>query len=274
MAGKIRVRHALPLWQRLRRYWRSWRGAGLTKTHAVHFVDIGEARFKRVQFADGGTARAVAEGLERLADSECVPGLLMHQERQLWVDYLPGRPPALDDPADQGRLIEFFVRLYTSTPPAVADPALFSVRLARNLDFLSRADVLTPARADQLRELERRLRPDRVQIGYDYIDPLGKNFVVQGDRVVAIDIEALVPETSLGTGLAKAKLRWPFDPSARVLSRLSAAGGPELAGQLVWTELCFLCDYFKHKVLQGKPGYIRLEALDRLLSAQTAKTPP
>jgi hypothetical protein len=274
MAGKIRVRHALPLWQRLRRCWRGWRGAGLAKTHVVHFVDIGEARFKRVLFADSETARAVAEGLEHLADSECFPGLLMHQERQLWVGYLPGRSPALNDPADQERLIDFFVRLYASIPPTVADPAPFSARLVRNLDFLSRTTVLTHARADQLRDLERRLRPDRVQVGYDYIDPLGKNFVVHGDRVVAIDIEALVPEMPLGTGLAKAKLRWPFDPSAQVLSRLAAAGGPELAGQLVWTELCFLCDYFKQKLLQGKPGYIRLEALDRLLPARTAKTPP
>ena len=274
MAGKIRVRHALPLWQRLRRRWRAWRGAGLNKSHVVHFVQIGEARFKRVGFAAAETAQAVAEGLERLADSACFPALLMRDGHQVWVDYVPGGPPQLSDPADQQRLVEFFVRLYGQAPVQTTDPAPISVLVARDLDFLSRCGVLTQDRSHRLLELERALRPSQVCLGMDYIDPLAKNFVIRGDQAVAIDIEALILDTPLGTGLAKAWLRWPFDPAPEVLRRVLAAGGPDLAPQLAWTRLSFLGSYFKQKVLQGKPTYIRLDAFDRLGQSQTAQTPP
>lgn len=264
MSVKIRVRHALPLWERLRRRWRSLRGAGLNKTHVVHRVTIGEARLKRVRFADSERAGAAADALERLADSGCVPRLLMHQEAQLWVEYVPGRLANLADPADRERLLECFVRLYCAAPSTAMDPSRYTARLQRDLEFLNASGVLQPERVDQLQALELRLRPSQVLVGYDYIDPLGKNFVIQGDRAVAIDIEALTADSLLGTGLAKAALRWPFDPSAAVLAGLTAASGPMLQNQLSWVRLCFLGDYFKQKLLQGKPGHIQVAAFSMI----------
>lgn len=274
MAGKIRVSHALPLWQRLRRRWRAWRGAGLNKTHVVHFVRIGDTQFKRVRFADAQSAQTVADGLDRLSDRNCFPALLMHHAQQLWVDYVPGQPPRLDDPADRRHLVDFFVRLYGQVQAMAADPEPISAGLVRDLDFLSRCGVLGPDRAGPLLALERHLRPGRVWLGVDYIDPLTKNFVIQADQAIAIDIEALVLDAPLGTGLAKAWLRWPFDPAPELLERLPAAGGPDLVEQWPWVRLCFLCEYFKQKLLQGKPGYIQVEVFDRLLEARTAETPP
>ncbi len=265
MVARIRVRHALPFWQRLRRHWRAWRGAGLGKTHEVHFVWIGKTRLKRVRFADAQTAREIAHGLEQLAGDGCFPTLLMAQGRQLWVDFVPGQAPRLNDPADRDRLVAFFVRLYARAPATASKPDALSARLALDLDFLTRCGVLATERANRLLALERTLRPDRVWAGADYTDPVGKNFVIRDDVAVGIDIEALSSNSPLGTGLAKAWLRWPFDPAPEVFGRLPA-DGPDLGQQWAWVRLCFLGDYFKQKVLQGKPGYIRLEAFDRLLA--------
>ena len=274
MAGKMRVKPALPLWQRLRRRWRAWRSAGLAKSHVVHFVRIGEAQFKRVRFAEAHTAQAIAGALERLADLNCFPELLLRHAEQIWVDYVPGAPPRLNDPADQERLTEFFVRLYGQPGIVASDPAPLTACMLRDLEFLCRAGVLMRDRARELQELEQELRPARVWLGYDYVDPLAKNFIIRDGRAVAIDIEALAAATPLGTGLAKAWLRWPSDPSAEVVRRLLDSGGAELSGQLQWTRLGFVCDYFKQKLLQGKPGYIRVEAFDRLLQSRKAETPP
>lgn len=273
MAAKIRVRHAVPLWQRLRRRWRSWRGAALGKTHVVHFVDIGEARYKRVVFAELETAQAVVAALQALGGTGCVPALARHQDCEVWVDYVPGPPPKPSDPTHQACLIDFFRRLYAVGGTLIDDPAPFIARLHSDLDFLVEAGVLTRERGARLKELEQRLRPPSVRVGLDYIDPLAKNFVVADEGLVAIDIEALVSDAILGTGLAKARLRWPFDPCPAVCGRLADGGGPDLSVQLPWAELCFLCEYFRQKLLQGKPGHVRLGALDRLLRHQTAETP-
>ena len=264
MTGKIKVRPALPLWQRLRRRWRAWRGAGLCKTHVVDLVQIGSARLKRVRFADPAQAQAVADSLEQFADSGCFPALLMRQGPQLWVDYVPGAPPRLEDAVARGRLVDFFVRLYTHRPALAADPGPAAGQLDRDLDFLNRCGVIESDRAADLMRQARALRPERVWSGLDYADPLAKNFILQTDRAVGIDIEALLPNASLGTGLAKAWLRWSFDPVPEVIEQVVSVGGPDLNEQWPWVRLCFLCEYFRQKVLQGKPGYIRVEMLDRV----------
>ncbi len=274
MTVKIKARLAVPWWQRWRRRWRALRGGGLGKTHQVHLVTIGQLSLKRVQFADPDSARRIAANLEALKDPDAFPRLLMQQGAELWLEYIPGRLARLNDAADGRLLVDFFVRLYRSAPMVTVDAAPYTARLQRDLDFLSATGVLSRARADQLRALERHWCPSAVWVGPDYLDPLGKNFVIRGERAVAIDIEALSCDSPLGTGLAKAMLRWPFDPAPAVLAGLAAHGGPDLAPQLPWTRLCFLCDYFKQKLLQGKPGYLRLEALDSLLATRKTETPP
>lgn len=268
MAARIRVRHALPLWQRLRRRWRAWRGARMVKTHLVHFVDVDGVRFKRVRFAEVGTAQAVAQVLAQLAETSLAPALSRQQDSEVWVDFVPGRAPKAADIEDQARLVDFFASLYAVGQAVAADPGPYASGLQEDLQYLSRAGLVAPERAAGLAALEKRLRPHQVWIGPDYIDPVAKNFIVVGRGLVAIDIEALADDALLGTGLAKARLRWPFDPIDSVCARLSAGAGPDLATQLPWVELCFLCRYFKEKLLQGKPGHIRLEALDRLLNRE------
>lgn len=266
MVTRIRVRQANSLGQRLRRRWRAWRGAGMVKSHAVHIVRIEGLDFKRVTFGDSATAAKVARGLEHLGRSGCFPQLLMHHASQVWVDFVAGRAPRPGDPADRPALIDFFVRLYRQ-PDATCSSQVSAQqeRLQRDLAFLVRVDVLDAGRAGLLAGLGERLCPDRVWVGYDYVDPLAKNFILSGTTAVAIDVEALLGPVVLGAGLAKARLRWPFDPTREVLTRLADDFGRDLRPQAEWAELCFLAEYCKQKVLQGKPGYLRLDAFDRML---------
>lgn len=266
MAARIRIRQANSLAQRLRRRWRAWRGAAMVKSHTVHIVRVAGVDFKRVTFGDAATAASVAAGLEDLRDSDCFPRLLMHHVNQVWVDFVVGRPPRSSQSSDQASLIDFFVRLY-SQPGAVcsAETSTQQARLRRDLSFLVQVGLLDGQRFDRIERLAVDVCPDRVWTGYDYVDPLSKNFILSGEKAVAIDVEALAGPVVLGTGLAKARLRWPRDPTREVLARLAEESGRDLRPQAAWAELCFLAEYFKQKVLQGKPGYLRLDAFDRLL---------
>ena len=86
----------------------------------------------------------------------------------------------------------------------------------------------------------------------DFVDPVPKNFVIRNDLLVGIDVEALKPDILLGTGPAKARLRW-LDSTGDVLTRrLRDAGSPDLSSQFDYAELCFRCSYARQKVLQRK----------------------
>lgn len=266
----IRRRPANSFWQRVRRRWRTWRGAMLAKSHHVEIVTLGGVDFKRVQFAESATAGLVAGHLEGLEPTGCVPSLVLHEGREVWVEYVVGRPP--DPQILQGReqLIDFFVALYRC--PGVHQsvlPERFHSALLRDLVFLGQTGVLTTELQQSCVDLAERVRPQSAWLGLDYIDPLTKNFIVRGGRAIAIDIEALTGPVPLGQGLAKARLRWPFDPVKAVLDRLADKGGVRLHEQMDWVELSFLASYFRQKILQGKPGHIRMNALEQLVERLT-----
>lgn len=94
--------------------------------------------------------------------------------------------------------------------------------------------------------------PATLLLGFDFIDPVPKNFVVRNDRLVGVDAEALRTETLLGTGPAKALLRWLRIPADELVMRLRTAGSPDLTSQFAYANLCFRCSYARQKYLQRK----------------------
>jgi len=270
MSASIEIRNANSLWRRGVRHLRQWRGAQMGKTHQVHLVTINGERFKRVTFALSEEAAAVAAGLQALSGLGRFPALVAHDDRQVWMDFVPGR---LASRGDADRVADFFTDLYQHRATRVEAGATdFPEHLATNLAFLGRSGVIPDELVLHLQAVGRELQPQFLALGHDYIDPVLKNFVISEDRAVGIDVEALASGLPLGFGLAKARLRWLGGADQSIMQHLDGSQGADLRQQYPWVRLCFLAGYFRQKVLQRKPRLIKLEALAEFLTHK--KTPP
>ncbi|MGY6586677.1 MAG: hypothetical protein ACXIUB_00160 [Wenzhouxiangella sp.] len=262
-----KTRPANPWWQRWQRQWRAWRGAGEGKTHRVQLVERDGQRFKRVIFDAADTANQCAKLLTELAPMDRFVPLHRHQECVVEVGFIDG--PLATSGRDEAGLQAFFVDLYAGQHADQVSLAASSLMtdLSVNLDFLVDHRRLDQAGRDALWQAAQCEAPDRLWLGADYIDPVLKNFVRRHDqRIVAIDIEALVGGLPLGSGLAKARLRWMRDEPSAVFTRVEAAGGPDLSPQYRVVELAFLAGYFRQKIIQKKPRHLHLPAFDRWLA--------
>ena len=266
MAGGERVRPANPLWRRLLRQWRRWRGADMVKTHTVQIVERDGRRFKRVEFQSVEEAGQVARCLSDLSGLDRFPRLQSRRGPVLEVEFIAGPLARVDRPEDHQAVAEFFVDLYAGQPrrPVATATTGMARALAPDLEFLVAAGLIDSSEADRLRALAGTWQPNRVWLGHDYIDPIARNFVIRQGRAMAIDIEALCPDQPLGQGLSKATLRWLKQPAAQIVAALSPRCGEDLAAQLPWVRLCFTVAYFRQKLAQRKPGHIRVEALTGL----------
>lgn len=260
MSKSNRSRPANPWWQRWLRRWRTWRGAGLAKTHQVDLIEIDGQRLKRVIFDSAETALAVSKALRQTADTGLFPALVFHHEFEVRVEFIPG--PLARPGRDELRLAAFFIELYRlpNNTVSLADSGLMP-RLESDLDFLLEHSLVEQDLSRRLLEMAGRLAPPSILLGHDYIDPVAKNFVIVDGRAIAIDIEALLADQPLGTGVAKARLRWPGLDIDQMMSRPGSAGGPDLIGQYAFIELCFLASYFRQKIIQRKPRHLQPEAL-------------
>jgi hypothetical protein len=252
-------------WQRWRRRWRAWRGAGELKRHRVELLEVDGRRCKRVQFDSEVIAVQVAQSLHALAGLDRFPALLDQAGSELLVDYIPG--PLARASRDEPELLALFSELYAAPTIRVGLAASGLLpRLAEDLAFLVERGWIEAGLAERLLAAAEARAPTGLWTGHDYIDPVLKNFVLRADsRAIAIDIEALVSDQPLGGGLAKARLRWLRSDPGRVFDAVEAAGGPNLAEQYRLVELCFLASYFRQKIIQRKPGHIRIQALQAWL---------
>lgn len=260
------TRPANSWWQRWQRQWRAWRGAGQLKSNRVELVERDGERFKRVIFDTAEAASGCARQLNHLAALDRFPPLRRHHERILEVCFIDG--PLAVAGRDAVRLQAFFVDLYAAANRQRVPLPAFGLldRLATDLDFLCQHRLLSAVKREALWQAAQRQAPGYLWLGCDYIDPVLKNFVVRADqRVIAIDVEALVDGQLLGSGLAKARLRWMQDEPFEILARVEAAGGPDLRPQYRLVELSFLAGYFCQKVVQKKRRHLRLGAFDRWL---------
>jgi len=258
------VRPAHPWWRRLLRAYRVWRGAVPSKTHHVHFVQHAGQACKRVRFSTQSEAQAVVSALRALADGpagRCVPALIDHDADTVWVAYVPeDRPQQVADTHLDEAVLGFFERLYATTPRHNQDPSTALLALQSDLQRLVAAGQLSASEADALHALAVRLKPETLCCGIDYVDAIRGNFVLSEGQAIGIDIEALAPDQALGTGLAKAELRWLQAPLSEVLSRSG------LAEQYPFVRLCFIARYCREKLDQRKPRHLRIQALRDLLA--------
>lgn len=266
MTGYEQARPANPLWRRLLRQWRRWRGGVMAKTHTVQIVERDGQRFKRVGFESVEEADRVAACLRELVALDRFPRLLAATGSTLEVAYVAGPLARRGRASDHQAVADFFADLYCAQPlraVSAADTAMAQT-LASDLAILAKAGLIDARAAERLDGLANQWQPELVWLGHEYIDPIARNFVIRDGRAMAIDIEALWRDQPLGQGLAKAALRWLEQPVDAVLREVGERAGIELAPQYPWVQLCFTAAYFRQKLAQKKSGHIRIEALTAL----------
>ena len=235
------------------------------KRQAVYFVDINGTRFKRVVLGDSYEACLVERALAAAPAEARFPQLIYRHENELLMSFIVGRKFDPSSASDRAALSAFFGALYGAERSSESAQNLWRA-LEIDLGFLVSAGLIEPTLSDSLRSRAAEIRPREIQVGLDYVDPVGKNFVVNDDGITAIDVESLRHGVPLGTGIAKAGVHWlERHAVADFVAQVSGVANFTLTGQQPFVELCFRVAWTKRKLLQGKHRSIRIDLLRELV---------
>jgi hypothetical protein len=221
-------------------------------------VTIGEARLKRIVFADSHHAAMVAARLSAFARERIYPGLVLERENELWVEFIEGERVGQADDALIDSLARLLCVLMKRAPRRVAlceTPWLANLEL--DLAFLARVGVLGEAESQRLAAIARERAPAEVWVGYDCTDAILKNFVwAERGGLRAVDVESLGADVLIGTGAAKASARWLGDRRGDFLSRLKELGAPDFQSYFDFVELSFRAFWQKSSFLEKKRRFV------------------
>ena len=230
-------------------------GTRLQKSQSVYFVTINGNRFKRIILRDSYLASEIERNLESFGSSDHFPALVARYEHEIWVEYIEGSRVEAADETIVGQIADLYAEVYAraSRRVPIAD-APFLPRIQRDVQFLERVGVLSRTAGRDLDAAAERLAPDSVWVGFDYTDPVLKNFVIASDdgRICAIDVESLVSDQLVGTGFAKACTRWMEPHRKAFLERLRRPSVPDFSEYAPFVELSFLATYTKLMFLEKK----------------------
>lgn len=240
-------------------------GTQLLKSQDLRFVTINGQRFKRLILRDSFQAAEIERRLESFGANNYFPELVTRSENEVWVQFVDGQRLAeVDEPA-LAKLADFYAAVYSRRPRQVAlADRPYVRRIDQNLRFLNQVGVLSDTTRRDLEAVARRLAPERVWIGFDYLDPVLKNFVIRNDgQLCAVDVESLFDEQLIGTGVAKACVHWlePFRDD--VLARLAGAGAPDFQSYFGFVELAFVARWTKTKFLARKQKFVDAGLFER-----------
>ncbi|MEN1729200.1 MAG: hypothetical protein AAGJ52_12245 [Pseudomonadota bacterium] len=265
MIARFTHRPAHSLGRRLLDAFRSRFVGGLGKSQRVFFVQINGQRYKRVVFGDSAQADRVATAVQSCQAVTPLPRLYHQHENELWFEFVEGQ--RLDADAHQDALAHLFAALHGLNHREVPlDQTTMHQQLSNDLEFLKQVAVLDDRQTVELQQRADALRPDRVLLGADYLDPVLKNFVFKDGRAVIIDLESIDLDALLGTGVAKCGLHWlPQDQRSDFVERIIELGAPDFRAQRDYAELALITGWTKRKLLAGKRGRIRVEHFDRFL---------
>lgn len=246
---------------RLRRHWLG----RFVPEKRVRLIEIGGARFKRLTLPDTWTATQVTRSLERFRSHQVFPSVIAQSANELLLEYVEGN--SIAEPLDEGgcdRLAGFFAVLYAHGRHAVETRAAgFADALQLDLAFLGQVGVLGASALPELVRAAETLAPAQVYVGHDYLDPIARNFVITpAGRLVAIDVEELMPNQLLGSGVAKAVLRTPGARRERLLDGIRRTAGLDLAPVMPFVELAFLAGWTKRALLKGRAKLVRPELFE------------
>ncbi|MCS6924919.1 MAG: hypothetical protein NZ578_03345 [Candidatus Binatia bacterium] len=256
----------LPLKKRIQYLLARLLGPRLLKSQRLYFVTINGRRFKRLVLRDSYLAAEIERNLERFGTSPYFPTLIARHENEIWLEFIDGTPIDTADEHLAKQIAEFYAAVYTRSPEQVETATTpFPARLHRHLCFLQQVGVLSDEVYRDLTAAATRLTPPRVWIGFDYTDPVLKNFVrvPAGDHLCAVDVESLRSNLLIGSGIAKACVRQLGAFREVLLAHLAQKPVPDFQAYLPFVELALLAAQTQKAFLQRKWRFVRPTLFDR-----------
>jgi len=252
-----RKRRLEPWVQRLRRIERSLRG-GTVKRQRVYRVTIEGRDLKQIVFPDASQAERTAQRIEALADTGLLPRRVARYANELWVEFIDGSPLDASAAAPEAELAALFAAFYTRDPRAAeGESRALRDEVAGQLRWLRDFGVLD---AETLRGVEARGLAEPLPAlwrGFDYLDARPGNFLRDpAGRLRIVDLESVAADEVLGTGAARAWLRWPGVSREGLLRGIAQAGGPDLAPAAAFLELRFAVGWTLRSLLMRKPKLV------------------
>lgn len=228
-------------------------GSRLQKAKGIHFVTVNGHRFKRLLLCDSYLASEIERYLENFTQSGYFPPVVARYEHEIWLEFVEGISIKSVDEQFVVKIAEFFATVY-GTYPALLDvkKTPFPDRLLQDLRFLHQIGVLTQAAYLDIQAVVPTLIPEQVWVGYDYTDPVLKNFILRPEtgRICVVDVDGLAENQLLGTGVAKACVRWLGPYRSLFFSSLANHGAPDFQKYFNFVELCFLAKWMKRAFLE------------------------
>jgi hypothetical protein len=228
-------------------------GTRLQKAKGIHFVTVNGHRFKRLILCDSFLATEIEQYLEGFIESGYFPPLVARYEHEIWLEYVEGIPIRSVDEALVLKVAEFYATVYGKNPILLnTKQSPFPGRLLEDLRFLHQINVLTQESYGDLQTVVPGLIPEQVWVGYEYTDPVLKNFILRTDngRICAIDVDGLAGNQLLGVGVAKACVRWLRPHRSLFFSSLAERGAPDIQKYFSFVELYFLAKWMKRAFLE------------------------
>lgn len=228
----------------------------LHNTKKVSFVTINGHRYKRLIFSDSTLARDVEQTIRRFGPTDQFPSVVARYERELWMDYIEGPRVRAPDEVTVAKLAAFYSSVYARAPRCERlSGTPFLAELQGSLRFLHQVGILESGTSDALCRSAERFAPEYVWVGFDYMDPVLKNFVIPHghERLCAVDVESLLSDQLIGMGVAKACARW-MDPWRKVFFDCLERDGraPDFVSYFPFVELYFLATWTKLYFLERK----------------------
>jgi hypothetical protein len=246
-------------------------GNRLQNSQQTAFETLNGQRFKRLILRDTALATELERNLEAFQGSGHFSSVAIRYEHELWLEYVEGIPITQVDASAVEKIADFYAVTYTRSSQCVnVIDTPFLYRLQRDLRVLNQVGVLTDDIYHDLDIAAERLAPERVWVGYDYIDAVLKNFVVTGNTendgvVCGIDVDSLRKDQLIGTGVANALARWlePFQDA--FFQRLFRDGVPDFRPYLLFIELCYVSAWTKMYFFEKKWKRVDPRLFERFL---------
>jgi len=228
-------------------------GTRLQKDKGIYYVTVHRHQFKRLILCDSFLATEIEQHLETFRESGYFPLLVARYEHEIWLEYVEGVPIRSVDEDVVLKIAEFYATVYGKAPLLVnAAQSPFPSRLLQDLRFLHQINVLTQDSYRDLQAAAQKLIPEHIWIGYEYTDPVLKNFILRKEngKICVVDVDGLAGNQLLGIGVAKACIRWlgPYQPL--FFSALAKHGASDFQSYFSFVELCFLAKWMKRAFLE------------------------